>query len=315
MGLYNDCDPLAGAHIDIREVSAPAAGALSPRTARVAVYDSDLEPPTLHSIDFADPAVYIKEIGSTVYVLASQRDPRWSRPVIDALCENLVHAEFREVVVSIREGGRHITFSDQGKGIADKQAVLLPGYSTATWRNKQLIAGVGSGLPMVKHFIDTENGTLTISDNLGSGTVVELCLPPLPAHEVVQNTVVTHADVYTGQSRPILFDRGTGNSQYTQPLPAHTPSQTHEIAGTYSPTIRLNERQCEVLVVVADCDLCGPSLISELLDISLATAYRDLSHLERAGLIRAVGTGKRRMTEQGHLYLNAYLDNGRMENR
>ena len=43
---------------------------------------------------------------------------------------------------------------------------------------KHYIRGVGSGLPIVKDYLDFSNGTITIEDNLECGAVVTVSLAP-----------------------------------------------------------------------------------------------------------------------------------------
>ena len=43
---------------------------------------------------------------------------------------------------------------------------------------KHYIRGVGSGLPIVKDYLDFSNGNITIEDNLESGAVVTVSLAP-----------------------------------------------------------------------------------------------------------------------------------------
>ena len=70
--------------------------------------------------------------------------------VFRELIENLVHASFREVVVTIMDGGNTLRISDRGPGILDKDAALRPGFTTATARMRKCIRGVGSGLAVAK---------------------------------------------------------------------------------------------------------------------------------------------------------------------
>jgi hypothetical protein len=100
--------------------------------------------------------------------------------VIREVVENLIHAGFDEVVISVLDEGRTIRFADQGPGIHDKSRVFLPGFTTATEDMKGVIRGVGSGLPIVKESLTFSGGTIDIDDNLGSGTVVTLRMNPAP---------------------------------------------------------------------------------------------------------------------------------------
>ena len=94
--------------------------------------------------------------------------------------ENFIHAQFREIVVSILDDGNTIRFTDQGPGIANKEKAQMPGFTTATEPMKDYIHGVGSGLPIVKDYFDEHGGTIVIEDNLVSGAVVTISLVPKP---------------------------------------------------------------------------------------------------------------------------------------
>jgi hypothetical protein len=100
--------------------------------------------------------------------------------VLRELVENLVHASFAGVVITILDGGNTIRVSDQGPGIPDKQAALRPGFTSADAEAKRFIRGVGSGLPVVKQTLAGLGGDLEIEDNLGRGTVVTARVTPPP---------------------------------------------------------------------------------------------------------------------------------------
>jgi hypothetical protein len=170
------------------------------------------------------------------------------------------------------DGGSTIRFSDQGPGIADKQRAMLAGFTTATVRSKQFIRGVGAGLPFVSEYVDRIGGSLSIEDNLGSGTVVTLRLHP-------PETI--------------------------------SPSVTRECPGVIVEPLSfpiLTLRQKKVLSLVLEFGEAGPSLVSRELSVGLSTAYRDLAFLEESGLILSDENGKRVMTDTGVAYLDALFD-------
>lgn len=96
--------------------------------------------------------------------------------VIREVSENFIHAKFAEIIVSILDQGKTIRFSDQGPGITHKDKAQLPGFTSAVEPMKRYIRGVGSGLPIVKDYLDFSNGTITIEDNLECGSVVTISL-------------------------------------------------------------------------------------------------------------------------------------------
>jgi hypothetical protein len=99
--------------------------------------------------------------------------------VLRELIDNLVHASFAGVVITILDRGNTVRISDQGPGIPDKEAALRPGFTSADATAKHYIKGVGSGFPLVRETLDALGGTLDIEDNLGRGTVVTARVPAL----------------------------------------------------------------------------------------------------------------------------------------
>ncbi|WP_219852475.1 hypothetical protein [Candidatus Hakubella thermalkaliphila] len=67
--------------------------------------------------------------------------------------------------------------------------------------------------------------------------------------------------------------------------------------------VSLTRRQKMVLSLVTELEEVGPTRISEELDISLTTAYRELTFLEHAGFITSGSQGKRRVASKGLEYL------------
>jgi uncharacterized membrane protein len=166
------------------EVHLELAGVLPPRLAassradgteaRIAVYDGLVAAPRVEELTAADLAEAIEQLASRTYNLARERGGTIPYTIIREVSENLIHAGFREVVVTILDDGATVRFADQGPGIPDKEKVFLPGFSTATSEMKKVIRGVGSGLPIVRETLAFAGGTIDIDDNLGSGTVVTL---------------------------------------------------------------------------------------------------------------------------------------------
>lgn len=147
-------------------------------SARIAVYDSMTMAPRVEIIEPTDIRTYLDEITKTVFELASQQGGDWSFMLIRELVENFIHASFIEPSISILDKGQTLVFSDQGPGIPNKPAALKPSFSSATKAMKRYIRGVGSGLPIVEEQLKLRNGTLTIEDNLGHGTIVTVSLVP-----------------------------------------------------------------------------------------------------------------------------------------
>lgn len=153
---------------------------------RIAVYREPHAPPLVVSIwDHPLTADHLPEVTETLaaraHQLAREQGGRVPLSVFKELVENLVHAAFAGVIITILDGGNTIRVSDRGPGIADKEAALRPGFTSADAQAKKLIRGVGAGLSMVQQTLAALDGALRIDDNLGCGTVITARVEPGPA--------------------------------------------------------------------------------------------------------------------------------------
>ncbi len=142
--------------------------------ARIALYDDLLSAPRVTIIEPAPTGEFIEKLAANVYEQAKEAGGTIPYTVIREVSENFIHARFKEATVSILEGGNTVRFADQGPGIPWKDRAQLPGFSSATEPMKSYIRGVGSGLPIVKEYLEFTHGTITIEDNLGTGSVVTI---------------------------------------------------------------------------------------------------------------------------------------------
>lgn len=147
---------------------------------RIAVYDTLTAPPRVITVPESRLPDLIDALATRTYDLAHQQGSRVPYSVLREIIENLIHAYFSDVVITILDNGNTIRIADHGPGIADKDKALRPGFTTATGELKRFIRGVGSGLPIAKESLELMEGMLSIEDNLGQGTVVTLKLPPKP---------------------------------------------------------------------------------------------------------------------------------------
>lgn len=145
-------------------------------TGIVAFYDDLLSSPRITKIDPAPTAEYIELLTSSIYDQAKKAGGLVPYTVIREVTENFIHAQFAEIIVSILDQGNTIRFSDQGPGITQKEKALLPGFTSAASPMKEFIRGVGSGLPIVKEYLDYSHGSISIEDNLVAGSVVTINL-------------------------------------------------------------------------------------------------------------------------------------------
>ncbi len=144
--------------------------------ARIALYDDLRSAPRVTEIMPAPTADYIEALATTVYEQARSQGGTIPYTVIREVSENFIHARFVEIIVSILDGGNTIRFADQGPGIKNKDKAQLPGFSSAIEPMKSYIRGVGSGLPIVRDYLEFSHGTISIEDNMGQGAVVTISL-------------------------------------------------------------------------------------------------------------------------------------------
>lgn len=144
--------------------------------ARIALYDNLKTAPRVIQIQGAPTHEYIERIASLTYKHAKEAGGVIPYTVIREVSENFIHARFQEIVVSIMDDGNTIRFADQGPGISNKDLIQEPGFSSATEPMKRYIRGVGSGLPIVREYLDTTHGYIEIEDNINKGSVVTISL-------------------------------------------------------------------------------------------------------------------------------------------
>jgi len=237
---------------------------------RIAVYDTLTAPPRVEEVFGDDPRGLIEALASRTYQLSHEAGGSLPYVVIREIVENLIHAHFDEVVVSILDDGNTIRFADQGPGIGDKNRAFEPGFSTATEDMKTVIKGVGSGLPVARECLTFAGGTICIDDNLGRGTVVTL---------------------QTTEPNPDAGNDADVDSDVDDRLVSS-----------------LSTRQKQVLSLTMELGAVGPTVVSRELGVGLSTAYRDLASLETSGLIFSDETGKRTLTADGVRCLDALFN-------
>lgn len=238
--------------------------------AEVVVYDSLRTPPRVTLVQSSSAGSLIEELSNNTHRLISELGGAFPYAVIREIMENLIHADFRNVVVSILDSGRVLRVADQGPGISNKTHALLPGFTTASADMKAIIRGVGSGLPLVSDYLTRNGGSFTIEDNLGAGTVLtlEATIPPgaptNPADEI----------------------------------PSLPPTEVLHLGA------ELTSRHKKVLALAFEYGEVGPTLLSKELSVGLSTAFRDLEHLTIMGLIEQNGIGRRTLTRAGVACVN-----------
>ena len=235
---------------------------------KVAVYPKGGEP-EVSEVSAASPRAASGKFSKLVMEKAKAFGGRVPEESVRELIENLIHAEFRGVVISVLEEGNMVRISDKGPGIEHKERAFEFGFSGATPEAAQQIRGVGAGLGIARAAAEKAGGTVTIEDNIGGGAVATISM--------LEDARVPDATKPTGKA-------------------VAAPQRKYPDA---VPKMNISERQQKVLITVLECGEVGPSTVAERLEISVSTAYRDLSILEEHGLVVVAESGKRVVTPLG----------------
>lgn len=172
--------------------------------ARIALYDSPRIAPRIVSVEPAETTQFIQNLATRINDLARTQGGEIPYTVILEVTENFIHAQFKEIVVSILDGGNTIRFTDQGPGIADVERAVQPGYTTAIEPMKTYIRGVGSGLPIVSDWMNVEHGRISIDSNIGMGSAVTISLVPQDMPESAADDLIVISAKLKDSERAIL---------------------------------------------------------------------------------------------------------------
>jgi hypothetical protein len=242
---------------------------------RIAVYPRDGEP-EVTEVAAASPGSATAKFTRFVMEKVGAVGGRVPEESVREVIENLVHAEYRGVVISILDAGNVVRVSDNGPGVQHKERAMEFGFSGATPEALREIRGVGAGLGIARAAAEKVGGTVVIEDNIGGGTVATISVP------------------------------GEGSDAKEREPAAGPPVQRRYPDGV--PRMNISERQQKVLITVLECGEVGPSTVAERLEISVSTAYRDLSVLEEHGLVVTDESGKRLISPLGRDLVEAIVD-------
>jgi len=153
---------------------------LGPAAPRIAIYDTLTSPPRVIAVEEKDLPALVASLAEKTYHYCREQGGQVPYSVLQELIENLLHAYFRDVVITIIDNGQTIRISDHGPGVDDKERAFLPGFTTATAEQRLIIRGVGSGLPLARESLQFLRGILTVEDNLGGGAVFTIKMPSAP---------------------------------------------------------------------------------------------------------------------------------------
>ncbi len=243
---------------------------------RLAVYSDDGMPEVIEaaaSSPSSATAKFTRLVSEKIEAVEGQAPERAVREVV----ENLIHAEYRGVVVSIFDHGNTVRISDRGLGIRNKDRAVEFGFSGATPEALAQIRGVGAGLGIARIAAEEAGGTISVEDNIGGGAVVTISVP---------------ADGESKKSgAPVTREPAPARRRYPDAVPR----------------MNISERQQQALITVLECGEVGPSTVADRLEISVSTAYRDLSVLEEHGLVLTEESGKRVISPLGQDLVEAIV--------
>lgn len=248
---------------------------------RIAVYDSFSCAPRVITCQGGSLPDAIENFSQKIYQLSQEKGGALPFSVIRELVENLLHACFCDVTITIFPDGNTIRFADHGPGISDPMKAFQPGFSSATSEEKKYIKGVGSGLPVAKEAMKSFGGTIEIEENLTNGAVVTISM---------EEVAITQ-EVFPEEGK-----HSSHHEEYNAPkseLPQTPP--------------KLTERQRKVFLLITEEGEVGPSTAANKLDLSLTTAFRELSALENLGLVETTEGGKRCLTSLGMNMVPEYI--------
>jgi hypothetical protein len=259
---------------------------------RIAIYDNMRSIPRVVEFSYGSITKFLDETPQRIYSISHELGGKIPYTIIKEVVENLIHANFTEIIITILNNGNHIIISDQGPGIADKDKAFLPGYTSATSVMKKYIRGVGSGLPIVKETIFFSGGSVDIADNIKKGTVISLKIGDTKDRADFNN-ISTIKDLVDAEA-PIIEKK--------------EPENIIKLSEGFA-NIKLTIRQKKILSLVLELEETGPAKIAKELGFSLSTSYRELIFLENNKLLTLSESGKRRLSAKGKKYLEYYLNN------
>ena len=242
---------------------------------KLAVYPDGGEP-EVSEVSAANSGAAAAKFSRLVMEKVREAGGRVPEEAVRELVDNLIHAGYKGVVISIFDKGNVVRISDKGPGIGDKARAFELGFSGASEEAAGEIRGVGAGLGISRTVAERAGGIVTIEDNIGGGTVATISMKSEKAPEI-------------GEEAP---PRPTQQRRYVDAVPK----------------MNISERQQKALITVLESGEVGPSTVAEKLEISVSTAYRDLSVLEEHGLVAGAESGKRQITPLGHDVVEAIVD-------
>jgi anti-sigma regulatory factor (Ser/Thr protein kinase) len=122
--------------------------------------------------DFTSAGMVSTEVRSTLKKIGFERDliRRISISMYEAEMNVVMHADDAQVRLDVTPADVRIEIADHGKGIADIEQAMQPGFTTSTDEMRALGFGAGMGLPNIKKNADG----FDIQSTVGTGTTLRM---------------------------------------------------------------------------------------------------------------------------------------------
>lgn len=279
--------------------------------ARIAIYDDPAVTPRVVIVEPSNIRDFLSSLTAEVTRLSHEQGGTIPFTIIREIVENYIHAAFIEPTITILDNGNTIRFCDQGPGIKEKQKALEFGTTSANDEMKHYIRGVGSGLPIAQQYMLDKGGSLSIHDNISSGTIITISTKSLddeknavmPHSSIPEHNVVTTYNNIT--DTPITADQGAHSSSLTTETSLQKSSNaSHTTMITAASTkLTLSSRGQQILSLFSSCDLIGGKELVEAFGGSQPTWSRELKQLDMLGITYKYGQ-KRKLTALGKTYIS-----------
>src|SRR5215207_2988810 len=197
---------------------------------RIAVYPRAGEP-EITEVSAANPSSAAQKFSRFVSEKVREAGGKVPEESIREVVENLIHAGYRGVVISVLDEGDIVRVSDKGPGVENKSRAMEFGFSGAAPGALGEIRGVGAGLGIARAAAEKADGTVTIEDNIGGGTVVTIS---------------------------VAGDEAVIEEKEAAPLQRRYPDGV--------PRMNISERQQKALITVLECGEVGPSTVADRLE-------------------------------------------------
>ncbi len=172
---------------------------------RLAYYPASSTVPRIEDLFSPNLAELMDLVASRAYRYLQEEASLIPFTALKEVVENLIHASFKDVTISIMDFGQVVRVADGGPGIPEKERALLPGFTTASAEMRKFIRGVGCGLPLAQELVSSLGGNLLLEDNLKRGTVVTIYVPTQKAPGESANLIKEGLPALTSRQKKILF--------------------------------------------------------------------------------------------------------------